>query len=273
LLFLLVFLGGNLRAQTPEPDYLTTGEAIGIGAASLAAWIGGINVKHANADTAPRWVVPPGFDEKITRFFGREPGLGRQNIVDSHVGAAATAVGAGMILLGTDLSYARGDKAKYALQDQFIYYSGVITVKGITDFFKGVVARQRPLLYFAPELAAQRADPEQAGDHYSFFSGHASSAFYAMTYLNLRLRSTMRQEMTPDEYESKRWLSPALCFGWATFVGLSRIQAYKHYPTDVLAGALAGYLLGELFYSLGDKGGATQNSDGSPLMLQVSIRF
>jgi membrane-associated phospholipid phosphatase len=262
---------GRAEAQTYYPDYLSTGEALGIGATSLAVFVGGNRVKHANSETAPRWIVPPGFDEKIVRFFGREVGPGRENFLDSDLGSGITTVGVGMILLGADLGYARGDEARFTRQDQFLFYSGALATKGVTDFFKGLVARQRPLSYLVPEVAARRVDPNLADDHYSFFSGHTSSAFYAMTYLNLRLRSLMRQEMSPDEYRGRRWLSPALCFGWATFVGISRLQAYRHYPTDVLAGALVGYLLGELFYGLGDGGGGGQSS--APLMLRFSFTF
>ena len=271
----ILLIGFCLLTPTATADtgYLSTGEAIGVGVGSLTIFKLGNYIKRANADSKPRWVKPLGFEEKISRFFGRQPGLGRQNFLDSDFGSAVTTLGAGALLAVTDLSYERNERNKDLWQNQFVFYCGALATKGVTDVFKGVVARQRPLLYCAPELAAQREKPDHAEDHYSFFSGHTSSAFYAMTFLNLRVRAAMRQEMTVDGYRKHRWISPAICFGWAMFVAGSRIQAYQHYLTDIAAGALAGYLIGELYYSLSDD--ITPSGDGSPtpLYLQVRIGF
>ena len=259
-------------AVAGDADYLSTGEAIGLGAASLVVFKSGNCIKRMNAHVAPRWVKPPGFDEKISRFLGREAGIERQNILDSDFGSAITTLGAGLCLGLTDWHHPRSDRSKDLWQGQFVFYSGALTTKGITDIFKGIVARQRPLLYCEPELAATRPNPNQADDHYSFFSGHAASAFYAMTFLNLRIRAAMRQGMTTESYRSQRWLPSTLCFGWAGYVAFSRIQAYRHYLTDILAGSLVGYLLGELYYSLND-GIKPKDNSGSFLYLQIRIGF
>ncbi len=271
VLLLTLLIAGSTHGQ--NDGYLSTGEAVGIGAASVAVFELGHLIKRANADTAPRWIKPPGFDEKISRFFGRQPGLGRQNVLDSRFGSLVTSGSASLMLLATDLSHPRREKRKDVWQNQFLFYGGVLATKGVTDIFKGLIARQRPLQYCAPELAARRTNPDRAEDHYSFFSGHTSSAFFALTFLNKRVRAAMRQEMSPDEYRTARWVPSALCYGWATLVGFSRIQAYRHYLTDVAAGALAGYLIGELYYSLSDDV-VVSNSDGaSPLYVQLRIRF
>jgi hypothetical protein len=51
------------------------------------------------------------------------------------------------------------------------------------------------------------------------------------------------------------------------------VQAYRHYITDVAVGALAGYLMAELFYSFGRHAEYSDQSDGAspPLLLQVRI--
>ena len=86
--------------------------------------------------------------------------------------------------------------------------------------------------------------------------------------------------MTVDEYRKYRWVSPAILYSWSAVVGWSRIQAYKHFPSDVAAGAIAGYLLGELFYSFNDTPGETfpnaspvRNREPRPTLLSVSISF
>lgn len=256
-----------------ESQYRTAGELTTIGAASVAIWQLGHHLRQRNANAQPRWVKPFGFDERISRFLGRKPGLGRQNLVDSDFGSVATVIGAGMMILAVDRAHPANNRSQDIWQNQFMYVSGALTTKGVTDAFKGLVARQRPLIFFAPDLAAQRKKQNQASDHESFFSGHASSAFYAMTFLNKRIRTAMRQEMTPDAYRNRRWLPSTLCYGWASFIALSRIQAYKHYLTDVTAGALAGWLIGELYYSLSRTNRPATGSDPTPLLFEIQFKF
>ena len=152
-----------------------------------------------------------------------------------------------------DLKWPQADKqGKLAVQNLFLYGAGLLATKGVTDLTKGIVARPRPLPCLEPELAGLRTNIDHAYDHNSFFSGHASSAFFAMTFLNKRIRAIMRNEMTVGKYDKYSWVSPAFSFSWATFVGWTRIHAYKHFPTDIIVGAAAGILMAELFYSFND---------------------
>ncbi len=72
----------------------------------------------------------------------------------------------------------------------------------------------------------------QGGDNHSFFSGHTTTAFSIMTVL-------------AEEYKKTVWV-PILSYSLATCVGLSRINDNKHWASDVLTGALCGYLTGRL---------------------------
>ncbi len=129
------------------------------------------------------------------------------------------------------------------------FLAGIAATKGITDITKGIVGRPRPYCVDGgcppPQL-----DDDDPYHQSSFFSGHASAAFFTATFLNKRFRRHMRQNWTADEYRTGRVLSPIVSFGWASFVGFSRIHADRHYFTDVAAGALAGSLMGELYYYL-----------------------
>ncbi len=258
-----------------ESEYLSTGEVVAVGAGSVSVLAVGNYVKHHGSTNKHRWISPLPLEEGISRFFGGEPKLGKRNFLDDRFGAALTTIGAGVLLSAADLAYPPEDRTKQFLQDQFLFQSGAFTTKGITDLVKGLVRRQRPLCYCAADIAAQREEPVQEDDSHAFFSGHASSAFYAMTFLNLRVRSIMRREMSAEDYRNWRWLSPTVAFGWASFVALSRIQAYRHYLSDVSVGAIVGALIATLYYSVAyDPDESFEGaSSATPMTLQVTFSF
>lgn len=232
--------------------YLTAGESVGIGLSSTAIMTIGLLSKHNSNDKPPRWSNPPPFDASISRWLGGTPQPGKRNFLDDNFGSAITVVAAGAVILGTDIAYPRNDRTKDMLQDQFVFLAGALANKGVTDFFKSLVLRQRPIGYFAPEILEREGLSKNHDRNHGFFSGHASSAFYAMTFLNSHLRTTMRHELLPHEYHDWRWVAPLVTYGWAGFVGYTRIQAYRHYLTDVLAGAAVGTVIGLLAYELAD---------------------
>ncbi len=84
---------------------------------------------------------------------------------------------------------------------------------------------------YGVKYTVNRTRPNGA-DH-SFPSGHTSASFSSATYIHRRYG-----------YKKGR-----LAYLAATFVGWSRIQANKHYTTDVLVGAALGSLSGFLLTS------------------------
>jgi membrane-associated phospholipid phosphatase len=268
-------VAGAPTASADEPDFLSAGETAAVAAISIGVLANGLHVKHFDSTRLDKWTTPPGFDLAVSRWLGGHPGAGKRNFLDDSFGSAVTGLATAGLMLATDLSYPHGDRARYALQHQLLFGSGLIATKGVTDICKGLFVRARPLTHLAPDLAAADSRHPWRFHHQSFISGHASNAFFAVTYLNQHSRAVMRREMSLDNYRSWRWLSPVVSYGWATFVALTRIQAYRHYLTDVAAGALVGYLLGELYYSLASEidRHADAAAPGSPLMLQVTFRF
>ena len=52
------------------------------------------------------------------------------------------------------------------------------------------------------------------------------------------------------------------------------MHAYKHFATDVIAGALAGYLMGELFYSFNnDLNDALATGGGTQQLFTIRYKF
>jgi hypothetical protein len=87
--------------------------------------------------------------------------------------------------------------------------------------------------------ATNRTRPDGGGK--SFPSGHSSSAFSSSTLANRNLNSiTMPEEMRMPLQIGNMLL--------ATGVGWARVEAGKHYPSDVLVGAALGHFLGAFIY-------------------------
>jgi len=92
---------------------------------------------------------------------------------------------------------------------------------------KHIISRQRPLV--SPPDANKWF---MSNDNVSFFSGHTTTAFSMATVF-------------AEEYKSTVWV-PVLAYTMAAGAGLSRINLNKHWASDVLTGALVGYLTGKL---------------------------
>ena len=96
---------------------------------------------------------------------------------------------------------------------------------GVTSLLKDVVGRNRPVLYF--DGAAGIADP--AGQTRSWPSGHTSTAFALATSYVL---------------SKSRWgsgIAPRVgLLGVAAAIGILRVVAARHFPSDVVGGAAIG---------------------------------
>ena len=92
---------------------------------------------------------------------------------------------------------------------------------------KNIFIRVRPENAFTKEVIQIMS----GSNDYSFPSGHATIAFAAAYIL-----SRQRKKLS--------WLFYLLAF----FVAISRVYLGKHYPSDVLAGAILGLLIGFFCY-------------------------
>lgn len=89
----------------------------------------------------------------------------------------------------------------------------------LTMALKQLIRRPRP---FAANV---RINAVYQPPHYSFPSGHSSSAFTTATAVS---------------QVQRKWYITAPAFLWAGAIGYSRMYLGVHYPTDVAAGALLG---------------------------------
>jgi membrane-associated phospholipid phosphatase len=103
-----------------------------------------------------------------------------------------------------------------------------------TALTKAVVGRRRPNYDAALHQGVE-------SNSKSFYSGHSSNSFMAATYLSLyTLRST----------ENRFWrlTLPTLFYSGATYTAWSRVADHRHYPSDVIVGAVAGSTVGMLVF-------------------------
>jgi hypothetical protein len=62
------------------------------------------------------------------------------------------------------------------------------------------------------------------------------------------------------------FLSALLPWGWATFVGVSRIVDHWHHPSDVVAGCILGSACATLCFVIHNDAASTDTSSSSPTM-------
>jgi membrane-associated phospholipid phosphatase len=158
-----------------------------------------------------------------------------------YPGLAATSRLVGMIALdATGIhDYSATSYARMFRFHQALYYTKVVT-----HLAKRNIRRHRP----------------DGSDTYAFFSGHTSAAFATSTFLYLEACDFIDAQAQPRGADgnirslpllsTQNWklLSFGVFYGWAGYVGYSRIHDKKHYLTDVLVGAASGALISYLLY-------------------------
>ncbi len=156
----------------------------------------------------------------------------------SNVGLYAAV---GYALIDPLLSGVREKNVQSGIVDALMYAESIAITWGLTNLAKMAVRRPRPLAYI--EAEKHRGDPNwsihDTDSALSFFSGHASitaSIGATATYL-----AFSRSPQT-----ARPWITLVAATGVTTFVAVERVFSAKHFPTDVIAGALAGAGVGLL---------------------------
>ena len=115
-----------------------------------------------------------------------------------------------------------------------MYFQTLILAEALPLTLKGITQRTRPFAYNedAPLEAKQKQNAKR-----SFFSGHTSVAFAMAVFL-----STVYSDYHPNsEWKPFIWGVSLLA---ASTVGYLRYAAGKHFPTDIITGALVGSAIG-----------------------------
>lgn len=115
-----------------------------------------------------------------------------------------------------------------------MYIETALLANGIEGMVKGLSQRTRPFVY---NPAAPLADKLDRDARQSFFSGHATNAFTTAVFTG----EVFRHYFPHSRLKPLVW---AGSLGLATATAVLRYEAGKHYPTDLIAGAAFGSLVG-----------------------------
>lgn len=228
--FLLTFLCQTYtgQAQRAESPYqLRTGRELGLLGAGVAT-VGLSAALNTNLEPLDATTIQTfnrqevnAFDRGATYHWSRTAGQ------LSDVTWAGTILSAGAVAVSP---HARQDWKTVVL----MYVETALLATGVERSVKNATERNRPFLYNPGAPLAEKLNKDARR---SFFSGHATNAFASAVFAS---------EVFGHYYPHSR-LKPVV---WAGTLGLAtatcvlRYEAGKHYPTDLLAGAAFGSLVG-----------------------------
>jgi membrane-associated phospholipid phosphatase len=125
------------------------------------------------------------------------------------------------------------------IRDDFVvigimYGESILITKGLDMNVKNIVQRKRPFVYNPDVSNKDKKDKDAVR---SFYSGHTSSAFNSAVFVGTVFSDYYPQ--SPWRYAV--WGTSLLA---ASVTGYLRYTAGKHYPTDIIAGAIMGSITG-----------------------------
>jgi len=133
-------------------------------------------------------------------------------------------------LLGSENT--RKDFAKIAI----LYGETVFITTGLTFFTKGIVLRTRPFVY---NDEFPLSDKQKPSARHAFFSGHTS-----MTAASCFFTAKVFSDYFPEsKYKPLVWAGAIVI---PAVTGYLRVEAGKHFPTDVITGYVVGAAIGFL---------------------------
>jgi len=135
------------------------------------------------------------------------------------------------------------DGADAARVDGFMYAESASLTLTLTDITKIAVRRPRPIDYknCPPENGNPSTNPGCSSTDLglSFFSGHA--AVVAAIGATATYLAFVRSPNSP-----RPWITLGVATALTAFVSYERVRSGAHFPSDVIAGALAGAAIGVL---------------------------
>lgn len=152
---------------------------------------------------------------------------GRRDVAESltRLGDADTAA----ILLGGSWLISKWTGNERLTRATSLSAEALVNSAVYTTLLKRATRRTRPSHDGIGQFFVQ--SPQAGQEATSFPSGHAAGAFAVAAVL-------------ASEYRHRRWV-PWTAYGTASLISLSRVSLGRHFPSDVIAGAVLGRSLGK----------------------------
>jgi undecaprenyl-diphosphatase len=180
--------------------------------------------------------IDPNFD--TSNLIAIDRGAVTQTI-DPHAGTYSTValgVACAYGLIDPIMSGVRERSVQTGLADAFMYAEAVSFTLAMTNIVKMAVRRPRPIAYIEAEAHPDVAN-SSTDSALSFFSGHAA--------LTATLGATATYlAFARSPHTARPWITLVVGVGLTTFVSIERVRAGAHFPTDVIAGSIAGAGMG-----------------------------
>ena len=130
----------------------------------------------------------------------------------------------------------------HAFWTDAIILSEILAINsGINLWTRSQKVWARPHRFNSPEKSIHAQKPESLG---SFYSGHASNAFAIASFTHFIYRERAKS-FNHLEQKPSSWV-PITAYSAAALTSGLRVMAGKHYPSDVIMGALIGMGIGYL---------------------------
>lgn len=161
------------------------------------------------------------------------PIAGRYNENADKVSDWAAVLGAAPLCFGA-WSWYLGDESGRDFATYTLMFAQALALQnGLNLLVRSMELWPRPYIYATEGEGLEKAESAKGEAYGSFFSGHASAAFTVAVFTG-----EWFSDVYPNSpYKDIVWASSLSAAG---LVGALRIAAGKHYPTDVIVGALVG---------------------------------
>ncbi|MCL2155642.1 MAG: phosphatase PAP2 family protein [Leptospirales bacterium] len=147
-----------------------------------------------------------------------------------------------------------------------MYGESLLITNGLNKTIKDIVQRKRPFTYNSD---APYKDKKEKDAVLSFYSGHTANAFNSAVFV-----STIFSDYYPhSQWRYAVWGTSLLA---ASGTGYLRYYSGKHYPTDIIAGAIIGSITGWAIPALhrnSDENISVKMMFGEESMLAVEFYF
>lgn len=159
--------------------------------------------------------------------------MGRYSETADLMSDIGSVIAVAPLAIGGYAWYSRASNGKEFATFSLMFFQSVLFQSGINLATRSLEIWPRPYVYSDSKEGLEAAQNAKGEAYGSFFSGHASAAFTVAVFT-----SEWYDQVFPNS--ANTGLVRALAFSLAGFESVLRVAAGKHYPTDILIGALVG---------------------------------